>query len=88
MLFYLQSLNEELTTLTEEKNRLENLCKRFKVQLADTRKLLSATKSTETSATKEIEVTSPPKEVPVEAKINNIMQAELNQNELKVYFIY
>ncbi|XP_046463480.1 golgin subfamily A member 4-like isoform X2 [Daphnia pulex] len=79
----IKSLNGELSTLAEEKSRLENLCKRFKVQLADTRKLLSATKSAEANASKEIEVSNPPKEAPVEAKINNIMQAELNQNELK-----
>ena len=83
----MQSLNGELSTSIEEKNRLENLCKRFKVQLADTRKLLSATKSTEASTTKEIEITSPLKEVPSEAKINNLMQAELNRNELEVMHI-
>ena len=29
----------------EDKTRLESLCKRFKVQLADTKKMLSANKS-------------------------------------------
>ena len=42
-----------MNTLTEDKSRLETLCKRFKVQLTDTRKLLSAMKSPETSTTKE-----------------------------------
>lgn len=79
----IKSLNDELSALSEEKNRLEILCKRFKVQLADTRKLLSATKTTEATASKDVEVACPAKEVMSEAKINNLMQAELNQNELK-----
>lgn len=29
----------------EDKSRLESLCKRFKVQLADTKKMMSANKS-------------------------------------------
>lgn len=56
------------------------------MQLADTRKLLSATKTTEATASKDVEVACPAKEVMSEAKINNLMQAELNQNELKVLF--
>ncbi|KAI9560211.1 hypothetical protein GHT06_014225 [Daphnia sinensis] len=79
----IKSLNNELSALSEEKNRLEILCKRFKVQLADTRKLLAATKTTEATASKDIQVVCPAKEVISEAKINNLMQAELNQNELK-----
>lgn len=70
--------------MSDEKNRLETLCKRFKVQLADTRKLLSSTKTVEATATKDLDVACQAKEVMSEAKINNLMQAELNQNELKV----
>ena len=33
-------MNDEVTKLTDDKSRLELLCKRLKVQLADTRKMV------------------------------------------------
>lgn len=41
----LKALTDQLSSLTDEKTRLETLCKRFKVQLADTRKMLTASKA-------------------------------------------
>ncbi len=69
-------------TLAEEKNRLEVLCKRFKVQLTDTRKLLSATKTTEAATAMETAKSS--KEEAFEAKTTNLMHAENTENHLKV----
>lgn len=36
----------------EDKSRLESLCKRFKVQLQDTKKMLAANKSAEVNSPK------------------------------------
>lgn len=74
-------MNDEVSTLTEDKNRLENLCKRFKVQLADTRKLLSASKAAEVNASKGIEITSPPKVETNEVKIYQQVEADQNRNK-------
>ena len=85
--FQFKALKNEMSTLVEEKNRLEILCKRFKVQLADTRKLLSATKTSEVAAAKEIETAKSTQEEPNEAKTNFLVQAEQNENQLKVFLI-
>jgi len=52
----LKTLSDEISTVTDEKNRLETLCKRLKAQLIDTRKILAGkTDSKNDNSTKELE---------------------------------
>lgn len=72
--------------MTEDKTRLENLCKRFKVQLADTRKILSLSKAAEATVTTESQIASPPKVVePTEVKGYMQVEADQNRNQTTVY---
>ena len=87
-LFSRQSLTDEVSALSEDKKSLETLCKRLKVQLIDTRKMLSASKTAEAelaaskaAAAKEVE-TVPQEPGAVQNGEMRQQQLALLQNEL------